>query len=424
MANQAPVVQPGSQFDIPGVPNATQWYDQYEDTQDLALTPGNTQKSVLNIQDMRRTDVVFDWEYVWSFANVVTFDVTDVNRSAYFPYNIFGPVKMLIQNQYSCIDVENGIDWYIFNLVRPYRKTAADRLTNNYANTAGSPVGTPNDGFLYAGDPQANLVAPAQFGSAAIAANTTDNVNIVLDLPAGVWFDEYYALDVSGNFLAATADTFVSPQYMAGTQRLIRPSIKTNPLIAVGSGSDESPYNEAAAGTSTVASTGSLNIRRHGVYGNNVTASLPAPQPWQYQWLTQRFAIAGVSRQIIQIPDDAGQVLFLYLRLWDPAANGGLGAPIQTSALTKVSLLYGSGLTRFEGTPLEFQALWIAKHGVLLPPGVIGYDCGLDELGTFSNKRALNTLNTAGIEWSLEFAAPTSNQAYAVLGTESLVYVV
>lgn len=423
-ATQSAVVQPGASFDIPGVPAATQWFDQYEDTYDLAFTPSPTgQKKILNIQDMRRTDVVFNWEYVFAFTNTVTFSVDDVNRAPYFPYNLIGPTKQLIQNQYACIDVESGIDWFIFNLARPYRKTAADHAIGNYANPAGSPVGGASQGSLYAGDPQANLIAPEQFGTAAIAADTTDTVNLVLDMPAGVWFDEYYALDVAGNFIDAIADLFVSPQYMAGTQRLIQPNIRTNALLS-DSAADESPYTTASGSASTVASSGTLNIRRAGVYGNNVTASLPAPQPWQYQWLTQRMTLSGVSRKVLQVPDDAGQVLFMYLRLWDPTANSGIGAPITSASISKITLEYGGGLTRFEGDALELQAEWLSKRGILLPPGVYGYDCAIDELGTFSNKRALNTLNTAGIEWSIEFTGAQSSSAYAVLGMESLVYVV
>lgn len=426
MSNASPATIPGSQFDIPGVANATQWFDQYEDTVDLSFTPSaSTQKQILNIQNMRRTDVVFAWEYNFTFTNTVTFGTSDVYRATYFPYNLLGSVELSIQNQYSCIDVESGIDWLIFNLVRPYRKTATVQGFNNYGNPQGSPADAPTQGWLFAGTPQSNLVVPSQFSTAGIAATTTDTVSLVLDMPAGVWFDEYYSLDVSGNLQDAIADIFVSPQYMAGTQRLIQPTIKTNPLFIIDGASDTSPYYAATGSTSTVTSSGSLNIRRQGVYGNNTTPSLPAPQPWQYQWLTNRFSISGTSKTTIQVPDDAGQCLFLYLRLWDPSAGSdGAGAPIAASAITEIQLQYSSGLTEFDGTPLELQARWLQTHDFLLPQGVYGIDLGYDELGTFSNKRALNTLNTAGIQWVINFGSATSSTAYAVLGIESLVYVV
>ena len=420
-------VMPAATFDIPGVPGQTTWFDQYEDTQDINVTTSaSVQTPITGIVDFRRTDVVFNWKHHFKFTSPVFTAGTGqtLTNSPYAPYNIVGPVRLKIQNQYNSVEVESGIDWFIFNLIRPYRSTVAKRNILQGANPAGSPVGAPGQGYLNVATPQANLAAPAQW-----APGTA--FDLLLDVPGGTWFDEYYALDVDGNYLGALADVLVSPQYMAGTQRLIKTSILMNPLL--GPTTDVAPVQTTTLTpttdtASTASVTTSLSIRRTGVYGTTAAASLPAPQPWQYRWKTDRFSLSGKSQAIIQVPDDAGQVLCTYLRLYDPAANGGVGGPVQLSSFAANSLavqfLYGSGQTWFQGTAEECQYLWLEQHGFLLPQGVLGIDFAIDEIGTFSNKRAMNTLNTAGIEWSVQFSAPLSSSAYAVLGVESLVYVV
>ena len=420
-------VLPAATFDIPGVPGQTTWFDQYEDTQDVAVTVSpSVQQPVTGIVDFRRTDVVFNWAHHFTFTapNWTAGTGQTLTNSAYAPYNIVGPTRLKIQNQYNSVEVESGIDWYIFNLIRPYRRSAHQRGILQGANPEGSPAGNNGVGYLNVATPQPNLVVPAQWSRATA-------FDLFLGVPGGAWFDEYYALDVSGNYLGALADVFVSPQYMAGTQRLLKTSILMNPLL--GPTTDTAPVqtttNTPTTDTASTASiTATLSIRRVGVYGTTAAASLPAPQPWQYRWKTDRFSLSGKSQAIIQVPDDAGQVLCTYLRIFDPAANGGVGAPVELSAFAANSLavqfLYGSGQTWFQGTAEECQLLWLEQHGFLLPQGVVAIDFATDELDTFTNKRAMNTLNTAGIEWSVQFAAPLSSEAYAVLGVESLVYVV
>lgn len=425
MSQQA--TMPGSLFDIPGVQGQTQWFDQPEDTQDLAVTVSSSvQQPITGIQDFRRTDVVLAWVLHFEFTNQTFTAGTGqtLTTSAYAPYNVIGPVQLQIQNQYSSVKVESGVDLYILQLIRPYRRTAAQLGVNNGANPPGSPVGTAGQGYLNASTPQANLVVPSQWTRSSTA------FDLFLGLPGGIWLDEYYALSIDGNYLGAEPGLFVSPQYMAGTQRLIKPAITMNPLL--GATTDIAPVqtttNTPTSDTASTASiTASLTIRRRGVYGSNSTLVLPPVQPWQYQVTTQRFSIGGQSLVNIKIPDNTGQLLSCWLRLFDPSANSGVGAPIQLSALStnpgSVQFQYGSGLTWFLGTAEELQYWWIEQRGVLLPQGTLAIDFAVDEQGTLSNKRAPNSYTTAGLQWVLQFTNPTSSTAYAVLGTESLVYV-
>lgn len=428
MSTTTQTTMPGANFDVPGVADQTTWFDQYEDTQTLSVTTSSSnQQPITGIADFRRTDVVLTWPHHFIFTSPSWTAGTGqtLTNSQYAPYNIIGPVKLKIQNQYNSVDVESGIDWFIFDLIRPYYRSAAQFGHNQGANPDGDSVGgTAGQGFLNSQTPQANLVVPAQW-------SRTQAFDLFLYAPGGCWFDEYYALDVSGNFLGAMADVFVSPQFMAGTQRLIKTAITMNPLL--GATTDLAPVQTTSLtptsdSASTASITTSLSIRRIGIYGTRMGPSLPAPQPWQYRRKTDRFGIAGKSNVIIQVPDDAGQVLCSYLRFYDPSANSGAGGAIALSSIStatgSVTFQYGSGQTWFQGTAEECQYKWLDQHGFLLPNGVLAVDFAIDENNRFSNKRAMNTLNTAGIEWIVNFTSPVSSTAYAVLGTESLVYVV
>lgn len=412
---------PGATFDYPGVPSQTQWFDQYEDTQSLSFTLSQSnQLPILGIADLRRTDVVFDWRFHFTFTQTFTAGTGQtLTSSAYAPYNFIGPSKLNIQNQYAALDVESGIDWYIFELISPYRRGL--HPTNNYASPEGKRQGDTNGpGYLNTNTPQANLVNSAQW------TNAVAGFDLILDMEAGLWFDEYWPLDIGGNLVGPPSRQFVSPQYLAGVTRLIKPQIFVNPLF--GATTDLGPvFTTTLTPTSDTASTASgttvLSIRRFGVYGNNNPNALPPVQPWQFRKKTTRLSINGVTTKALPVPDDTGQLLFVYLRMFDPLAAGGLGAPIAPSALSNVQMQYGSGLFWFNGTPEEAQSVWLDQHGFLLPQGVIAFDFSILEDGRISNRRALNTLTTAGVQLFLTFSSATSASAYAVIGTGSLVYV-
>jgi hypothetical protein len=141
--------------------------------------------------------------------------------------------------------------------------------------------------------------------------------------------------------------------------------------------------------------------------------------------MSTSYGIGG--RSIVDIPLQAvaqpGQILLVYVRMWDPAANGGLGAPININVVTRCQLQYGSGLLRFDDTPKQAQRRIMSQHGLLLPVGVIAWDLGTDQYGRVSNAGALNTLTTAGVNIHLEFTAAQSASSYVVVGTELLVIV-
>lgn len=418
---------PGAYFDIPGIPGgSTSWSEQYESTTSLATTlSSSVQVPITGIQIFKQVDVVTDWIWDAEFASMTWTAGTGqtLTNSNYAPMNLVGPVQLLIQNQYSSVDVESGIDLYIFNLIRPSSKTS---LYNNlYANVQGDRIGDASTGLGYVA---AALAQPLLINTSQWSRSST--TSLIFRLPAGQWFDEYFDMAVTGEPLQGPFQTVVSPQYMAGTTRVISPQIRMNPLL--GSTTDVAPVQTTAlTPTSDSASTasGSLtsNFRRKSIYAGNPSV-LPPVYAWQYRWKTTRFNLSGASRADILLPLDTGQLLSTYLRMFDPAASSSVGAPISLANLTRANLQYGSGLLWFDdqnssGGIYETQRKWIDQHGWVLPAGVFGYDLALTERMTISNRRCLNTLTTAGILIHIEFTGAQSSSAYAVLGTESLVYV-
>lgn len=413
---------PGQYFDMPGVPGgATQWTEQDEPTTNqFTAHSSSSQLPIQGILPMKQTDVVTDWAIYLNVAQTYTVGTSTLTASAYAPWNLIGPVRNLIQNQYASVDVESGVDLYIFGLIRPHSASEMISGVNNGANPAGSPVGGTALGYETLAIAQANQINAAQW------ATTTTAYNLVLRIPAAQWFDAYYDLRLTGEPVTQAHPALVSPQYMAGTTRVITPQISINPGNAATT--DLGPVN-IGAGTGTYAGSSTLRVRRKAIYAGQ-RATLPPVYAWQYRQKTTRFNLAGVSKVDLIVPLDTGQLLACYVRLFDPAAAGALGAPININTVTRINLQYGSGLFWFDAPTIGgttaaelMQRKWFESHSSFLPPGVLAFDLACDDRQKITNARALNTLTTAGVILHIDFAAPVSASAYAVLGTESLVYV-
>jgi hypothetical protein len=213
---------------------------------------------------------------------------------------------------------------------------------------------------------------------------------------------------------------------MAGTTRVIAPRVTMNPLLAATT--DLGPVN--TTGGTTPTGTATARFRRKAAYAAGNPSILPGVYAWQYRQKTNRIGLGAVSSKDIPLPLDSGQVLALYVRLFDPAAAAGLGAPISLANVSRFQVQFGSGLLAFDAQTsgsLSAGALvqrrWLQNHDTLLPAGVLALDFALNERGQMTNARALNVLTTAGIQVHLEFSGVQSPSSYAVLGVESLVYV-
>lgn len=422
-AQSAPL--PGQYFDLPGVPGgSTQWTHQDDSTVNLSTTiNAAAQIPITGILPYKQVDVVADWFLCVNVSQVYTVGSSTFTTSAYAPANAIGPVKQLIQNQYASVDVESGIDLYIFSLLRPFNLPELVSGVNNYANPAGDPVAGTATGY-----PTTALAQVNQINSAAFSTATT-NYNVMYRLAAGQWFDKYYDLTIDGTPTTAGHPALVSPQYMAGTTRVITPVISLNQGGTGAPTTDTAPVS-ISAGSGTFTGTALTRIRRRAIYAGNPAVSPPV-YAWQYRQKTQRYSLSGQSRVDLLLPLDTGQLTAVYVRMFDPAAGGGLGAPININVVSRISLQYGSGLFWLDAQTFGagpnaaalVQREWLTKHNSMLPAGVLAFDLGLDERGQMTNARALNTLTTAGILVHIEFTGAQSVSSYAVLGTESLVYV-
>lgn len=410
-APAAPVqIPPGALFGVPGYTQYTEQRDN-NDGMNMVLAQSNAVDMVgAGAANYKDTDVVFWWDHDFAWTNTITPGTSAITTSPYFPFNLIQSMVLSVQNAYKPLEVLSGIDAAIFQMLRPMRQ-------NEFRNNLNA---NPALNWQTANIAQANLITGTGF------ASTSTAINWSMEVPTATYFDAYYHLDKAGNPVAGVMQPqrcWVSPLYMAGSARWVQPQFRFAPLTV--SNLDTGPFN-IGAGTGTGAGSVKQAIRRSGVYASPNPAVLPQVMvPWQTRRKSTQYSIAG--RSFVDIPisavADPGQILSLFVRMWDPAANGGLGAPISISNVTIFRLTYGSGLFRFDDTPLQAQKRIFNQHGILLPQGVLAWDLATDTFGRTVNQFALNTLTTAGVNIRIEFSAAQSTSAYVVVGTEELVIV-
>lgn len=410
---------PGALYGVPGLTNPV---EQFDTTNGLVTAgSGSAQVPVNGISPLAQTDVVLGWELFTTYsieAHPTAGSGQTVGVSPYAPYNIYGPCKLSLQNQYAPIDVLSGRDLGIFQSYRP-RFQRTDRRN---ANLASPVLGAAYGSGVWA---ETQLLEGADVWSDTYEASAT----FVMRLPASIEFDYYYPLDIQGNIVGNPGRAIVSPQYMGGTTRIVTPQL----TLAQGlGGGDLSPFTtttlSAGGDTASTFADGigtALAIRRNAIYSANNPQVLPPVQPWQYALHTWQYPISSQSTVNIPVPNDVGQILSIWVLLWDPAAADGAGAAIAMSSVNTCQLKYGSGLYRFDDTPTTMQARWIQQHQALPPAGFIGWDCALNPDGRLMNNGGvLNTLTTNAISVNLTLGTPGSSSTYAVVGTEALQYVV
>lgn len=391
----APSAAPASLFGAPGITRPIEQKENNDGTT-TALSQSNSSQTV-GLVPFRQTDVIYGWQLECVHAVTPTPGTGAITVSPYFPDNFLANVQLNMQNQFSTINVASGIDLQIFQEIRPMRK--ADYKNAQYTTTSS----------MYSA--QTNQVSLGNY------SNASTSISRRYELPAGAWFDQYFELAADGSILSQALRTFVSPQYMAGTARIVTPVLNWNPLA--GTKSDQGPYT--VTGNATLADTVTMNWRRLGIYQPQGAADSPPVYNWQYVRKTFPFSLSGVSQANIPIQFN-GQILSLYVRLYDPS-SGGVGAVIPITNLSECDIQYGSGLFRYQDTPTDAQARFIAQQGTLLPSGVLAWDFARDDQDNITNRYALNTMNTSGIQLALTFTGTQSSTAYAIIGVEGLQYV-
>jgi hypothetical protein len=404
-----PQVQPGSKYGVPGI---TQRFEQ-PDTTIAAVTALSAVAPVPwnNVFPLQKTDVVHWWELTITWTNTYTLGTEVVALSPYAPYNLLQNFNLQMQGQYKPIDVLSGFDAALFQLIRPMRGSAQmayqPLLGTNPANT-----------YANAAIPQANLIATPSM------IVTTTPVTFILEVPGCIWLDQYWDLAEDGTVLAPPISAYVSPQYMGGGERIVTPRTQ---FSAFSTSYDNGPQGITTAGTVTAfTSSVSIDIHRVGIYASTDPEEMPPVFNWQYQRRARQYPIGAAPK--IDLPiTDYGQILSIFVRLFDPTALPGTAYNIAN--VSKAQVLYGSNLPRFDETTginnvAKMQKRFLDQHGFLPPVGTLIWDMALTDTGGYlTNAKALNTLTNANCKVHLEFAVAGGAGFFASLGLESLVFV-
>lgn len=391
----------GSLFNLPGV---TYWTEQLDNVDQTVVTLSSAnQVPVPFSTNFTNTDILYREMIDLSFSLTQANNGGSTFASAYRPYNYVGPFTLNFQNQFNMYDCPSGIDLKLFEMIRP-RYQMMTYLDQN-----------PSLGLV------GNQTYLTSFTAAPSFATAASNGPFGFDLPVGMYFDRYYDLSPDGQLRNLTPmRTFVTPQLMSGSNRIVTPKILMNPILA--SNTDNGPYVVNSGGP-TASGTATFGFQRLSVYQPRTASDTPILWGWQMSRETKQYTIAGRSTVDIMLPT-TGQLCSIYNRLYDPSAASG-GAPIAVNNVKNVWVQYGSGLYKYQDTPLRAQRRFLQQHNGLVPPeGVIIHDMVLDDQRYSSNQNVLNTLDTSSCKVHFDFTGTTSSTAYTWLGTEALRYVV
>jgi hypothetical protein len=417
MANNAATVPPsakdlvahpqaprGGLFNLPGV---TYWSEQVENNDQISTTLAQgTQTTVQFPANLTNTDILYREVVEFNISQTVTLGTGGVlnKTSEYFPYSFLGPVSLSMQNQFNTYDIPNGIDGKIFELIRPQFPNTQGQ---NYWET--NPVTDPYSA-------QSNQQSASNYTSASA------NIKFNLDIPMGIWFDKYYDLGPDGQLRGnlGPSRAFVTPQLMSGSNRIVTPRMIFNP--ATSPTVDNSPYNITFGTGGSFVGSNVMGWQRKIVYQPRGDADAPILWGWQYSREAKQYSLSGRSSIDIPLPI-TGQLLSIYYRFFDPS-SGSWGAVIPIANIKNIWLQYGSGLYKFQDTPLRAQRRFLRQHyNTYLPEGVLCHDMVVDEQGMSSNQNILNTLDTSSCKVHLDFTGAQSSTAYVVIGVEALRFV-
>jgi hypothetical protein len=411
-------VTPGQYYGLPGL---TQFFELNDTQQAVAVTFSQTSNTYVNtLSQLTQDNIVFWWEIDVAVAQTYTAGTGGATFSPYFPWSYINSLQLALQSMYTNVNVDDGIDLYIFDVIRPMRGFR-DSGGNDGVNAAEKiyAAGPPATGNPYNGTANTNYFATPVTG----AASSMTALNFYVTLPGSLFIDEYWDMDMSGNLLADVAvPATVSPQYMAGAARQVQPKL----TIAASSVADLSTGPANLTGNATLTGSLTFSVRRVGLYATENPATDPPVYAWQYQRISKSYPLIG-SPVTVKL-DEYAQILALFFRFWDPTLNGAVGGPVPLTNIARIQLQYGGSLYRFDDFVRTTQRRFYQQHRSLLPAGVLAWDLGLDpdQSGKVTNAYALNTLVTASpvvtISWISGYTPGAGSKV--VVGYEELKYVI
>lgn len=408
---------PGQFYGLPGL---TQFME-LPDTQ-TGVTVAFSQTGVTNVNtlsQLTQDNIVFWWELDIAVSQTYTVGTGGQTTSPYFPWSYLASVQLSLQSMYNNVQVDNGIDLYLFEALWPSRGFHMEGTSGN--GLGANPVekayaaGPPQAGVPYAGAVNPNLWET----TITATPQSMTALNFCVKLPGSYFLDEYWDMDMSGNLLSDTAvPATISPQYMAGAARQVTPKV----VLAASSVADLSTGPFTLTGNATLTGSVTFGVRRVGLYSTENPATDPPVYNWQYQRISKSYPLIG-NPVAVKI-DESAQILGMFLRFWDPIAQ----APIAISNISTIQLSYGGSLYRFNDIPKTMQRRLFEQHRLLLPAGVLAWDLSLDPdgSGNLTNAYALNTLVTASptiiITWINGYTPGTGSKV--VVGYHEFKYVV
>lgn len=405
-----------------GLPGFTERFEQYENLFNVVTTgQAAAQTPFAPAASFQKTDIVFWWELETLWNTALTYSVGTAAPSPQAPYNVIQGPRLKLQGQYSPVEMDSGFHMAFMQMYRPMRGRG-QRNGQDLMN-ANVPLSTGYPNALF---PQANLCGATIPASLASPFALT-NYPFILEIPAGIFMDEYWDLAVDGSLLpnaagiVAPSAAFVSPQYMGGGERVVVPQF--NLASVVSATFDQGPVAATAALTSTVLTSSTvMNARRVGVFASENPAELPPVFNWQYRRASKRFPIGAATKVDIPITE-YGQILSTFVNIFDPTLGAnGVGGYYNVANITKAQLLYGSNLPRFDDSIATMQNRWVEQHGFLPPQGTVAWDLAATGFNdNISNARALNTLTNSNTHYHLEMSVAPGASAYAEVGVELLV---
>jgi hypothetical protein len=405
-----------------GLPGFTEPVEQFENLQNVVTTMVQNSQAPFNPPgSFQKTDIVLWWELETFWTESVTYSAGTLVNSPEAPYNLMQGFKLKLQGQYTPIEVDSAFHAAFIQMYRPMRgrgqRNVQDVMQANFV---------PSGSFANSLIPQA-ILASAILATTYTSPATITNYPFILEIPAGMYFDEYWDLALDGSIMpnsrgvAGPMPSFVSPQYMAGGERVIVPQF--NIASGIAANYDQGPLAATAALTVTAFSgTVTQNARRVAVFASDNPAELPPVFNWQYRRTSKRYPVGAVTKVDIPITE-YGQVLSVGAILFDPSlGTNSVGGYYNIANITKAQLLYGSNLPRFDDDMPALQKRFIEQHGFLPPQGTVVWDMAASrQTDKVTNGRAINTLTNANVHIHLENSSAPGASAYAEVFTELLV---
>lgn len=405
--NESQQAGPGSLFRVPKYSTRRRFVPDTLNTA-VAVTPNSGAQVPVGFTKLDQLDIVTGLKlYLTGLVETWTQGAAQtITKSPFFPASFFQQITFKLQAAYNSFNQTGPLAAIIQNY-RPMWGSRAPGLIK--PNVFANPVGA---------------VAPT-FGAAYTQAD------LAIDVPLSFRFDEYYDLSPKGDPMRKIYDAIVSPQFMAAQARVVSPTVTLAPAMTVSDllGGPITRLGSDALSTYAVGTPGTAKIVRDAFWTANNPAANPPQFPWQYtrDYFTQ--PTSGQSPVTVLIQNtgvSVGQVMSLYGFVWDPAANGGLGACVSLANIASIQLVTGGSLLNLQYDSTSLRDRMDSMYPALrsgFPDGVFVLDFATSEDGSYlTNEALINTYLVNGVAVVITFkqgSVPSANST-VYLGVEAL----